>query len=249
VKASDRAGHGVEVAPGVFRLGSRRVNWYAVHDGATVVLIDAGLPGHLEQLRRHLAYTGRRFDDIRAVGLTHAHSDHIGLLQPLSRLAPAPVYVGDRDVSLATGARRAESERPMRRQLLHPALLLFYRELVRAGIRDVQPADRVVSLSDDAEWFALIRPVSVPGHTAGSTAFSLSSRQVVFTGDALVTLNCVTGATGPTLMPAVFSEDTAESNAALSRLDHLPADLTVLPGHGAPWTDGLADAVARARAR
>jgi glyoxylase-like metal-dependent hydrolase (beta-lactamase superfamily II) len=238
----------VEVAPGVFRLGSRRVNWYAVHDGETIVLIDAGLPGHLEQLRRHLGYTGRRFDDIRAVALTHAHSDHIGLVPQLGELTSAPVYVGAHDVSLATGARRAETEKPMRRELLHPALLLFYGELVRAGIRDVQPARSVVGVGDETDLPASIRPVPVPGHTAGSTAFALPSRHVVFTGDALVTLDCVTGATGPTLMPAVFSESTGESHAALSRLEPLPADLTVLPGHGAPWTDGLADAIKRARA-
>jgi hypothetical protein len=34
----------VEVAPGIFRLGNRFVNWWLVQDDDGVTLVDAGLP-------------------------------------------------------------------------------------------------------------------------------------------------------------------------------------------------------------
>jgi len=37
---------GTEVAPGVHRLGSERVNFYLVEDGGRVALVDAGLSGY-----------------------------------------------------------------------------------------------------------------------------------------------------------------------------------------------------------
>src|ERR1700684_4080632 len=76
-------GPGQQVAPGVHRLGDKVVNFYLVDQPGGLVLIDAGLPGHLSQLRRHLAEAGHSLGDIRAVLLTHAHPDHTGLASTL----------------------------------------------------------------------------------------------------------------------------------------------------------------------
>jgi glyoxylase-like metal-dependent hydrolase (beta-lactamase superfamily II) len=46
---------------------------------------------------------------------------------------------------------------------------------------------------------------------------------------------------------AAFSADPDEALASLGRIEAIEA-AWVLPGHGAPWTDGAAAAVAAARA-
>ena len=90
------------------------------------------------------------------------------------------------------------------------------------------------------------RVIHVPGHTAGSAAFHVADRDAIFVGDAFVTLNVMTGATGPQLFPN-FNADNEQAKRSLDRFDGIDASL-VLPGHGAPWTGGMPDAVRRVRA-
>jgi glyoxylase-like metal-dependent hydrolase (beta-lactamase superfamily II) len=47
-------------------------------------------------------------------------------------------------------------------------------------------------------------------------------------------------------MPAAFASSMAQATESLDRLEGLEAGV-VLPGHGDPWTDGVAALVARAR--
>ena len=88
------------------------------------------------------------------------------------------------------------------------------------------------------------RIIHVPGHSEGSAAILIPSRDTIFIGDAFVTLDVMSGATGPRMGP--FNADIARAYASLARLDAVDARL-VLPGHGAPWTSGLRDALRAVR--
>jgi glyoxylase-like metal-dependent hydrolase (beta-lactamase superfamily II) len=90
------------------------------------------------------------------------------------------------------------------------------------------------------------RAVTMPGHTGGSTAYLFPDLDVVFTGDALVTHDGLTGHIGPTLVCRGFTQDGAAATASLDRLAELPAAL-VLPGHGEPFTGGPRAAADQAR--
>lgn len=83
------------------------------------------------------------------------------------------------------------------------------------------------------------RVIHVPDHSDGMCALQLGSRDAIFVGDAFVTLDVLSGATGPRLSP--FNADARRAHESLARLDRVDARL-VLPGHGAPWTSGLTDA-------
>jgi glyoxylase-like metal-dependent hydrolase (beta-lactamase superfamily II) len=89
------------------------------------------------------------------------------------------------------------------------------------------------------------RVIAMPGHTPGSAALHVSSRDALFIGDAMATYAVTTGVSGPTIAP--FSADPTEAVASLARLDGLEAGL-VLPGHGEAWTGGVAEAVRLIRA-
>jgi glyoxylase-like metal-dependent hydrolase (beta-lactamase superfamily II) len=88
------------------------------------------------------------------------------------------------------------------------------------------------------------RVVLVPGHTAGMAALVVASKDAVFVGDAFATRDVITGKTGPRLAP--FGADLAQAYDSLARLDRIDVSL-VLPGHGQPWTGGLAAALSRVR--
>jgi glyoxylase-like metal-dependent hydrolase (beta-lactamase superfamily II) len=82
--------------------------------------------------------------------------------------------------------------------------------------------------------------VPLPGHTPGSVAYLVPSVDAIFMGDAMTTRSVTTGIVGPALGP--FTVDPSRAVASLDRLDGLAASW-VLPGHGDPWTGGLAEAV------
>ncbi|MCP6756581.1 hypothetical protein NL533_33655, partial [Klebsiella pneumoniae] len=63
---------------------------------------------------------------------------------------------------------------------------------------------------------------------------------VVFMGDAFTTRSVLTGEVGP--RPAPFTLDPAQARASLAKLDAVDATW-VLPGHGEPWSGGLAEAL------
>ena len=75
----------------------------------------------------------------------------------------------------------------------------------------------------------------------------LEDRRIVVTGDAVVLHNPLTGRKGPQIMPDGLNEDSAQALASLDALLGIEADL-LLPGHGDPWTEGVAEAVRRAKA-
>jgi glyoxylase-like metal-dependent hydrolase (beta-lactamase superfamily II) len=88
------------------------------------------------------------------------------------------------------------------------------------------------------------RVVLVPGHTSGSAVLIVESLAAAFVGDAFATRNVMSGAVGPRLAP--FGADLRQAYDSLARLEGIDSRY-VLPGHGQPWTDGLAAAVARVR--
>lgn len=90
------------------------------------------------------------------------------------------------------------------------------------------------------------RVVATPGHTDGHCAFHLPDRDVVFTGDGLVTLDPYTGRTGPRIVARAGTKDRRTAVESLDAVAAAGASI-VLPGHGAPWTAGVAAAADLAR--
>jgi glyoxylase-like metal-dependent hydrolase (beta-lactamase superfamily II) len=78
----------------------------------------------------------------------------------------------------------------------------------------------------------------------GSAALHVASLGALFVGDAFATYAVTTGARGPQVAP--FTADAAQAVTSLTRLEAISADY-VLPGHGDPWTGGVAEAVQQIR--
>ena len=54
---------------------------------------------------------------------------------------------------------------------------------------------------------------SAPGHTPGSVGYLFADRGLLFTGDALVTYDGITGHHGPTVVSRAFTHDSAAARA------------------------------------
>lgn len=223
----------------VQRLGDSMVNFYLVHHDDGLTLVDAGLPGQLSQLTRHLARTGHQPSDITAVLLTHTHPDHTGLAAVL-REHGARILVHERDAAtLRDGPRSAQRHSPPERPLL--TYLLRRPQALRVPLHMARRGAFTACGVADVETFAggtldtpgRPRAIPVPGHTPGSTAFHFPHAQAIFVGDALVTHDALTGHTGPTLVCGAFTHSTPDALASLRTLSDAPT-ATLLPGHGDP---------------
>src|SRR5205807_8154616 len=85
------------------------------------------------------------------------------------------------------------------------------------------------------------RVVPTPGHTPGHCAFHFEGHNALFVGDAMCTLNMVTGRTGPQLIARPLNESNAGALRSLDAIEPIDAAV-MLFGHGEPWRGGVGDA-------
>ena len=231
----------MRIAPGIHRLGSNSiVNSYLLEDSGDVTIIDAGVPGYYGDIPRELAAMGRSLDDVRALVLTHGHSDHIGFAERLRRLRAVPLWIHEADAALARGGvpNPAKGLGPTR---LGPLLGFFWFSMLKGALR--RPVVREAATFGDGATLDVPgspRVILVPGHTPGSAALHAADLDALFVGDAFCTYAVTTGGRGPQVAP--FTADAEQAAASLVRIENVAAGY-VLPGHGDEWTGGAAEAV------
>lgn len=235
----------LDVADGIHLVSHAHVNCYVVEADEGVTLVDAGLPGMWAMVGEVLARRRRRADEVRALVLTHGHFDHVGFAARAQREWHVPVLVHPGDERLAAHPYRYKPQRNrFLYALAHPRSLPILTRMAAAGALTVKGVGEVENLSTGIALELPGRPVAVhtPGHTDGHCALHLADRGVVFSGDALVTLDPYTGGEGPQIVASAATKDTHLAVESLSAVAATGAG-TVLPGHGPPWTAGAEEAV------
>lgn len=186
---------------------------YVVPTDSGVLLIDAGIDTEARALIGALRDQDRTLDDVRAVFLTHGHSDHIGALS----LLDVPVYAMAAEAPLVAGEVASNSRVG---QMAGPN---------DGGLHVTHPVrDGEVVTVDGVD----VQLLAMPGHTAGSAAIVVGD--TVFVGDAGTVHKDgnIVGAIG------IFSEDVSESDRNLAALPaRLPPGVDhVAFGHSGPST-------------
>jgi glyoxylase-like metal-dependent hydrolase (beta-lactamase superfamily II) len=238
-----------EVAAGVRRLEDIYTNWYLLEDGGRLTLVDAGLPADWASFTSALGRVGRSVSDIDAVLVTHHHQDHAGNAERV-RASGARVFAHPADAPYLRGEKRLSNRRVVR-YLWRPWYAWYVLRYVAKGITRTPAIAAIEDLADGerVDVPGLPRVIHAPGHTAGSCALFVEDRGVLFSGDALVTLDVARGPHGHSGPQIVRGPHTDDATRALESLDVLAATKArvVLPGHGDPWTDGVQSAVDHAR--
>lgn len=207
-----------------FRIGQA----YLWRDGSDLTLIDAGDIDSAAAIEDAIRTLGPDPAGIRRIVITHGHRDHYGATQELADRYGAEIIAHARDAPVVRG------ERPVP----EPDLLDWELPLWEHGLTvpEAPPTrvDREVTGGEVLPFGDGARVVHAPGHTAGSIAIHLPLHGVLFTGDAVASVERV--------MLGVFNVDRAEAAATFRRLAAL-APRTVCVGHGDPLTENAAAAM------
>jgi glyoxylase-like metal-dependent hydrolase (beta-lactamase superfamily II) len=239
-----------DVVPGVHRVEDAYCNWHVVEDDRQLTIVDAGVPTSWGSLITVLALLGRKPADVAAIVLTHGHFDHIGFAERARATLGIEVWVPEDDVPLTRHPLQYARERsPLGYAVREPRARPIFAALLRNRAFFPKPIAQVRRFRPDGGTLPLpgaLRPVATPGHTLGHCALVLEDRDTLIAGDALVTLDPYTGATGPRLVGRAATADAERAQASLERLAAIEASV-LLPGHGAPWRAGTGAAVEAAR--
>jgi len=218
------------------------VNWTVVADDSGVMLIDAGFPGHRDDVVSSLRQLGFAPGDVRAILLTHAHIDHFGSAIWFAKTHGIPVYCQSDEVAHATRDYLEQaSPAALMAQAWRPRWLRWSAAVARKGglVREGIPGTRALT----AEIAATLpgRPVALPtpGHTSGHCSYVVG--RVLVAGDALVTGHPLSGRRGPQLLPSLFNHSDDACARSLSVLATAGTEI-LIPGHGDVWTGPIADA-------
>ena len=239
------------IAPDVVGLRIMFVNVFGIRSSAGWTLVDAGLYGSADRIRR---WAREHFGDTppTSIILTHAHFDHVGALNDLVDAWKSPVHAHADEIEYVTGAREYPPPDPSvgggvmaRLSVLYPRRPIEFDRYVGE-----LPADG--SLRGLPGW----RWIHTPGHTAGHIALFRDADRTLLCGDAFCTTRpesffaaMITQKPELHGPPAYFTTDWEAARESVRRLTALDP-LTVAPGHGQPMsgdetTRGLATLAAR----
>lgn len=229
----------MKLTDSVHRIGNDIVAAYLVVTSDGVTVIDAGLPGHWHELLAELSSIGLTPADIKGLILTHGDSDHVGFAERLRRDHGVTVFVHAADAARAQGGQKpANAKQPMKPG---PLLGFFGYALRKGGMRTTWLTELVeVHGGETLDLPGSPQIIGLPGHSPGSIAVYVPVADAVFVGDGLTTRHVLTGETGP--QPAPFTDEPEQALASLRAIVDTGARW-VLPGHGAPWGNGVEAAV------
>lgn len=162
-------------------------------DSGTMILVDSGYPGQLDQIRAAVEKAGLSFSALNHVLLTHHDIDHIGGLPgirgALSGQVKGLAYVEEKPY--IDGEKRPLKLVQMEAHLdaLPEEAKSTYAMLNRAFQNAKNSVDSTLADGQELPYCGGITVIHTPGHTLGHICLYLSRQKTLIAGDALLVEN------------------------------------------------------------
>jgi glyoxylase-like metal-dependent hydrolase (beta-lactamase superfamily II) len=216
------------------------------------VLIDAGLPGSTDKIKKQAEKLFGADTPPVAILLTHGHFDHVGALHGLLEAWPdVPVYAHPLELPYLTGLSSYPPPDPtVGRGMMSYLSFAYPKHPYDFGSRvEALPADGSVPGLPSWRW------VHTPGHSFGHVSFFRQHDKTLVAGDAFTTVFAESGTGtytqkqevhGP---PAYFTPDWDAARASMELLARMEPEVAAtghgIPMHGEELRRQLADFVPR----
>ncbi len=209
--------------PGHIPIRMPGVVCHLLHDEQGVVLIDTGLMGVPGRVKRIMQRLDRPMSDLRAILLTHGHLDHTGGAAKLQRSTGATVHCHRDDIPHVQGRYPYEGIARVCGAL---------EGVGRWSLRYTPPTvGGELDDGDELPFWAGLRVVHLPGHTAGHCGFYSERHDALFVGDLFASY--LKHAHRP---PPFLNSCPQHFPHSFERVKHL-CPQWLIPNHYAWWSD------------
>jgi len=183
-------------------------------DDNEVVLIDAGFPGQIEQIKEAVKQAGFALESITSLLLTHQDMDHIGCAKELAGYGvkilahelEAPYLQGDITPLRITQMEERLSE-------LNEEELAFFKQMKENSPHFRVKVDRTLKDNEVLDFCGGIRVIHTPGHMPGHIVLLLEKSNILVVGDAAnITDGELTGAN------PVYTKDMALADISFKKM-------------------------------
>lgn len=200
---------------------------YFVTTKEGVVLIDAGIDVHANDVKNGLSEVGRRVEDVKALLLTHWHNDHSSGAARVQEMSNCRIYFHQAGKEKFSRADRARGLRGWIADQLPGAGLLGPVK----GLLELAPPRSVEATGHLNEGELIedhFRVIETPGHEAGHLSFFYEPEGVLFAGDAFAVAKDHLA-----FMSRFLTENKQDAKQSMLKCLDLPLK-AVCPGHRYP---------------
>jgi glyoxylase-like metal-dependent hydrolase (beta-lactamase superfamily II) len=179
--------------------------------GATVTIVDTGVPGSEGAILAAVEELGRSRTEVADIVITHADGDHVGSLAALVEETQATVWAGAHEANVIEGQAPARN----------------------GDVKQSGSVDRRFEPGETLPLHGGIETVATYGHTAGHVALFLPAGRILIAGDALNNRGGLGGS------PPQNTADPAQARESVAALAALRPESIVF-GHGPSIVGGAA---------
>jgi len=165
------------------------INPTVIWDKNSLILIDTGFPGQLQQIREAFEKEGIPFNKLNMVILTHQDIDHIGSVSDILKEMPnkVKVFAHEEEKAYINGEKKPVklAKLESRLEYLPDNMKIIYEKLKVGFQKSIVNIDETLIDGQELSFCGGITVVYTPGHTPGHICLYLKQWKILIAGDIL----------------------------------------------------------------